>query len=369
MPSISDLFSLKNPNAEPNLKAHYAVVRAKTKLGMKNPYEFKKEEFSAEHLKTKAGELREIRGRYDLYVRRMRYLAGELEQLWQNDIQSSFIAELDSLHGPVMDFSWRVEGYAAFLELAAAALDLSGTVISRPAPGEDEAVRVVLPDIPGLKTTRAGREEYGLFAIPAEKKRIKRSAVWRLLAMLGVRNPRDGQSGRLDPRDLKNGALDMRSIITQYDYNVRKIQHEIENLQKLWENDIQTSLIEEMDGLRNAVKDFSSLADEYASLLEIAAHEIETNAVDTDKASVLSDGSEGPVTVTLTNIPYLKRSRFDLNAYDPYFEQTQAGVSTELSMSRKNGEYLYNVYEDHIELIKYIGLKKHVDIPAEIDGL
>jgi uncharacterized protein YukE len=369
MPSISDLFTLKNLNAEPNLKAHYAMVKAKMKLGMQNPYELKKEEFSAEHLKTKAGELREITGRYDLYVRRMRYLVGELEQLWQNDIQSSFIAELDNLHGSVVDYSRCVEGYASFLELAAGALDRSGTVISLPAPGEDEAVRVILPDIPGLKTTRTGRGEYGPFAIPAEKKQIKRSAVWQLLTMLGIKNPRDMRSGRLDPQDLKNGAIEMRSIITQYDYNVRKIQHEIENLQRLWENDIQASFIEEMDGLRNAVKDFSSLADEYASLLEIAAHEIETNTVDTDKASVLSDGSEGPVTVTLTNIPYLKRFRFDLKAYDPYFEQTQAGVSTELLMSRKNGEYLYNVYEDHIELIKYIGLKKRVDIPAEIDGL
>ena len=65
----------------------------------------------------------------------------ELEQLWQNDIQSSFIAELDSLHGPVMDFSWR-GGYAAFLGWRLPLLT-SGTVISRPAPGEVEAVRAV----------------------------------------------------------------------------------------------------------------------------------------------------------------------------------------------------------------------------------
>jgi hypothetical protein len=38
-------------------------------------------------------------------------------------------------------------------------------------------------------------------------------------------------------------------------------------------------------------------------------------------------------------------------------------------MTRKNAEYLYNVYEDHVELVKYIGLKKTVEIPAELDNL
>lgn len=368
MPSISDLFSLRNPYAEPNLKAHYAMVKVKMKLGMQNPYEEKKDELSPEHLRKKAGELREIKGRYDLYVRRMRYLVGELEQLWQNDIQSSFIAELSNLKGPVTDFSARVEGFAEFLDLASEALEQDRAAVDRPSPDEDEPVRVVLHNVPDLKKTSDDTEENGPFAIPAEKKQENKGALWKLLSKLGIRNQRDKKNG-LDPQDLKNGAIEMRSIITQYDYNVRLIQHEIENLQRLWENDIQTSLVEELNGDMNAVRDFSSLADEYASLMEIAAHEIETNSVEADQASVLSDGTEGPVTVVLSSIPYLKRSRFDLKAYDPYFEETQTGVSTEVTVSRKNSEYLYNVYDDHIELIKYIGLKKQVDIPAEIDGL
>ena len=369
MPDISDLFSTRNSNAAPNLKAHYAIVKMKMKLGMENPYEEHKECFSAEHLKTKASVLQEIRGRYDFYVQRMRYLVGELELLWQNDIQTSFIAEFDNLYGSVIDYSGHVEGFAAFLERAAEELEQNRAVIRQPAPEEDEAVHVVFSHVLEPKKTRDDLEEYGPFAIPAEKKQEKISGIWRLLTQLGIKNPRDKNNGRLDPQALKNGAIELRSIITQYDYNVRKIQHEIENLQRLWENNIQTSLADELESMQNAIKDFSSFADEYASLMEIAAHEVETNSVDADKASVLSDGSEGPITVALTNIPYLKRSRFDLKAYDPYFEETQAGVSTALSMQRKNSEYLYNVYDDHVELIKYIGLKKIIDIPGELENL
>ncbi len=355
---------------EVNLKAHYAFIKLKMKLGMENPYEEKKEEFSAELLKAKANELREIRGRYDSYVHKMRCLAGELELLWQNDIQTSFIAELGNLQGSIADYSGQVENFTVFLDMAAEALTQNRAVIEKPSDEqeEDAPVQVVLSGLPDLKKTAETDEDYGPFAIPAEKKQDNKSVIARLLSKIGIKNS-DMKSGRIDPQDLKNGALDMRSIITQYDYNVRKIQHVIENLQRLWQNDIQTSLLEELDSNLNAVRDFSSFSDEYASLLEIAAHEIATNNVETDQASVLSDSADGPVTVVLSNVPYLKRSRFDLKAYDPYFEQTQAGISTEVSMTRKNAEYLYNVYEDHVELVKYIGLKKTVEIPAELDNL
>jgi hypothetical protein len=69
---------------EVNLKAHYAFIKLKMKLGMENPYEDKKEEFSADLLKSKANELREIRGRYDSYVQKMPLPRGRaLELLWQ----------------------------------------------------------------------------------------------------------------------------------------------------------------------------------------------------------------------------------------------------------------------------------------------
>lgn len=370
MPSMSDLFSMRNPNAEPNLRAHYAMVKLKMKLGMENPYEEKKDEFSAAHLKAKATEIREIKDRYDFYVQRMRTLVGELEILWHNDIQSSFIAELSNLKSSISDYSGQVEGYAAFLEAASEELLHQRAIIEKPIEesADEELVRVIFKNFPEQIGNGEDIDEAGPFAIPAEKKAKNTSPVWRILSKIGIKNPNEKSTG-LTAQDLKNGAIDMRSIITQYDYNVRKIQHEIENLQRLWENDIQKSLLDELAEKMNAVKDFSSLADEYASLLEIAAHEIETNSVEADKASVLSDGTDGPVTVTLSNVPYLKRSRFDLKAYDPYYEQTQAGVSTEVSLTRKNSEYLYSVYEDHVELVKYIGLKKTVEIPAELDGL
>jgi len=143
----------------------------------------------------------------------------------------------------------------------------------------------------------------------------------------------------------------------------------VEELVKLWQNDIQTELLEELGQLESAVKDFTNIADEYATLLDMAVQELEKKKVGMDQASVLSGGKEGPIDIVLSNIPYLKRGRIDLKAYDPYFERTQAGVSTAVTASRKNAEYIYNVYEDHIELVKYIGMHRSVEIPAELDGL
>ncbi|MCF0121082.1 MAG: leucine-rich repeat domain-containing protein, partial [Oscillospiraceae bacterium] len=76
-----------------------------------------------------------------------------------------------------------------------------------------------------------------------------------------------------------------------------------------------------------------------------------------------------PVSITLSDISYLRQDRIDLKAYDPYFERTQKGISTEVRASRKGTEYMYNIYDDHIELIKYIGLKRTVEIPSELEGL
>lgn len=372
MPDNLNMFGARP--SETNLKSHYFFLKLKMKFGMKNPYEEKKEELSTDILKNKAREIRAIRGQYDRYVQRLRCLVGTLETVWQNDIQSFFIAELGNMHGPIREYSGLTEKFAAFVDMAANELSQNPGKLDKPAgSAEDEPVPVVLSTVSGFTSAEDVLVESGPFAIPGPRKIDQEhrllSSVFKVLSIFGVKNPYDKKGLLIDPKALKEGATEMRSIITQYNYNVRKMQYIIDDLQRLWLNDIQTSYIEELENMQHAVSDFSSLADEFASLLEIAAHEIETNKVDLDKASILSDGPEEPMTVVLSNIPYLKRSRFDLKAYDPYFEQTQAGVSTELSLSRKNAEYIYNVYEDHIELVKYIGLKKTVEIPGELDGL
>ena len=191
----------------------------------------------------------------------------------------------------------------------------------------------------------------------------------RLMIKLGMKNPYEKEKPKLTPAVLKEKALSMRSIRCQCDYYVNKMNYLAQELQELWTNDIQTSFVEELNHMQVSFKDFTNLTDEYASLLELAAEELETKKVDTDKSSVLDDGMDGPVTIILSDIPYLMRSRINLKAYDPYFERTQAGLSTEVSTSRKNSEYIYNVYTDHIELVKYIGLKRTVEIPRELDGL
>ena len=191
----------------------------------------------------------------------------------------------------------------------------------------------------------------------------------RFLMKFGMKNPYEKEKVQVTPALLKEKALEIRSIRSQHDYYIQKMNYLVTELQELWTNDIQTSFVEELEQMQSALKDFSNLTDEYASLLDMAAQELESHQIDSDKSSVLDNGMDGPVTIVLGDIPYLRRGRINLKAFDPYYERTQTGVSTEVTTSRKNSEYLYNVYSDHVEIVKYIGLKRTVEIPAQIDGL
>ena len=66
-----------------------------------------------------------------------------------------------------------------------------------------------------------------------------------------------------------------------------------DDMAKLWENESHASLIGEFGNIEGPVKDFSNIIDEYATLLEMAAHELETNAVDSGIGSVLSEKESG----------------------------------------------------------------------------
>lgn len=372
MPSEMSVFGTQAPQYDDRWK--FFFIRVLMKFGMKNPYEKKKVELSPDLLKDKAQDMRYIRSQYEFYIEQMRYLVWDLENLWQNDIQSSFLAELGNMQSSLKDYAVIIDEYASLLDFVSQELSLNHIKIDKPLSVEnDEPVTVVLSNVPEMKKTRDDFRTDGPFGIPGKTQTESDKSflyyVFKLLSKFGIKNPYETSKARLDPQELKNKALEMRSITSQYDYNVRKMQYIVEDLEKLWQNDAQSSILKELENVQSALKDYSNLADEFASLLEIAALELQTSNVDTDKASVLSDGTEGPVTVVLTNIPYLKRSRIDLKAYDPYFERTQVGVSTDVSTSRKNAEYIYNVYEDHIELVKYIGLKRTVEIPSDIDGL
>lgn len=349
------------------------LLRLKMKVNMEIPDQEEKEKFSSALFKDKASEMRVIRHQYDLNVERLRYLVGDLEALWYNDLQTSFIADLGNVQSGVAEYSALMEQYAVLLEFLASELDQKKIAPDITAAEETgEPTSVTFTTVPEVKMTGLVDEQFGPFGIAPSKTEDQKGgalyALFEFLTKFGVKNPFGPERIQLY-LCLKSRALDLRARITQFDYNVHKIRNLTEAQLRLWDNDYQTALVEEMHGLENPVKDFSSLVDEYATLIEMAAEELKTKSVDTDKASVLSDGSDGPVTVVLTNIPYLKRSRMDIKAYDPYFEQTQIGVATEVSMSRKNAEYLYNVFEDHVELVKYIGLKKIVEIPGELDGL
>ncbi len=354
-------------------RARFFFIRLFMKFGLKNPYEEKKEEFTAELFEKKALAMRNIRNRYDFYIERMRYLVGDLESLWHNDLQSSFIAELGNMRSSLKNFGYLTDEYVSLLELAAKELALHPIDIVKLPEGHEDPIDFSFTNAPDLKKSREDLQTDGDFGIKGTTKQLPDKSflyyLYKVLSKLGLDNPYDNKDSLLTPENLKNRALDMRSITSQYDYYVRKMQYLTEEMERIWHNDAQSSLVRELQSVQCIAIDYSHLCDEFASLLEIAAQELQTNSVDIDKASVLSDGKQGPVTVVLSNIPYLKASRIDLKAYDPYFERTQAGIATDVTLSRKNAEYIYNVYADHIELVKYIGLKRTVEIPSEIDGL
>ena len=356
-------------------RARFFFIRLFMKFGMKNPYEEKKDVFSPEFLTKKAQEMRGIRSKSDYYLTQIRYMAGDLCILWKNSIQDSFTAELGSLRNSLADYSGLVEEYAALLDYAAAELERDPVAAKRYAElseQSEEPVAVAFKAVPDLK--RAGENEPAdrPFGIPgmrhSEARRSLTDVVGTLFTKLGlIRSEKDTKTQRTI-RSLKYAALELRSAISQYNFNISKMRYLTEELTRLWVNEAQSTLLEELCDMESPVKDFSNIADEYAMLLDMAAQELESSRIDADKASVL-DGESGPVAVVLSDISYLRRSRIDLNAYDPYFERTQTGVSTVITASRKNAEYLYNVYEDHIELVKYIGMKRAVELPREIDGL
>jgi hypothetical protein len=191
----------------------------------------------------------------------------------------------------------------------------------------------------------------------------------RLLMKLGMKNPYEAEKPKLTPAILKEKAIEMRSnpqpARLLYQEDELSCQRASGAVDERYPDVLYFGAREYAERRQG----FSNLAEEYAALLDLAAQELETRRIDADKSSVLDDGTDGPVTIVLGDIPYLRRGRVNLKAHDPYFERTQAGVATEVSASRKSAEYIYNVYPDHVELVKYIGLKRTVEIPAELDGL
>ncbi|MCL2125198.1 MAG: leucine-rich repeat protein [Oscillospiraceae bacterium] len=194
------------------------------------------------------------------------------------------------------------------------------------------------------------------------------SAAKKLLIKLHLSKPPPDDK-QLTPWNLRQKALAMRAAKQQSSFYAQRVGYLILDLQEMWENDIQTSLIESYEETKTAMEEFTNVVDDFASLLEAAAQELSGKTVEKDKASIFATDDFGPITITLSDIPYLKHSRIRMKAPDQYYLMTQEGVSTEVLESRKSSEYLYNIYSDHVELVKYIGYKKEVDIPAELDGL
>lgn len=292
MPSDLSIFGTQKPVYDDRMK--FFFIRLFMKLGMKNPYEEKKVEFSPELLTTKAHEIRAISKHYDLCVNKMRLLVGDLETLWQNDIQSSFIAELGNMQSSIMEFPVIADEYAALLDFVSSELSLKRISIDKSSDlsgKDDEPINVVLSKTPDLKKPYDIHETEGSFGKQCDSHTKADKSflyyIFKPLSIFGIKNPYAQSNEQFSPKSLENRALEMRSITSQYDYNVRKMQYMIEDLEKIWQNEAQTSIIQKLENLHSALKDYSNLSDEFASLLEMAALELQTSNIDADKASVL----------------------------------------------------------------------------------
>jgi uncharacterized protein YukE len=176
------------------------------------------------------------------------------------------------------------------------------------------------------------------------------------------------ESRQLSAPLLKSKAVAVRSNKCQYDFTIQNIRFLMEEIGKVWKNDIHASFVEEFESMQGALGDFSHMLEGYVALLDIAAQELETYGNGAE-GPVFAGRADSPVDFELADQPYLKRSLRDIEAYDPYCEQTQAGVSARLVASKKTLEYIYNVYEDHVELVTYLGVKRSIVIPSELEGL
>ncbi len=179
--------------------------------------------------------------------------------------------------------------------------------------------------------------------------------------------PSDGKE-QLSASLLKNKAVEIRSNKCQYDFTIQKIRFLMAEIGEVWNTDIHASFIEEFESMQGSLKDFSHMLECYVSLLDIAAEELEADRDDIEKTSVFMAQPGSSVEIMLSDQPDLRRIAVDIEAYDPYYEQTQAGIGTEVIASKKGQEYIYNIYDDHIELVKYVGLKRNIVIPDALEG-
>ncbi len=211
----------------------------------------------------------------------------------------------------------------------------------------------------GKKNKRSASDrENGIFA---------RLSVW----IKGFFKPAEkaAEKGPLSATLLKSKASQVRSSKCQYDFTIQQIQFLMAEIGDSWHSDIHASFIEEFESMQGALKDFSHMLEGYVALLDIAAQELEASRGDIITVPVFSENPDRAVDFSISDQPYLSRAVTDIDAYDPYFEQTQAGVSTRLMATKKNQEYIYKVYEDHIELVMYLGVKRNVVIPSVLEGL
>lgn len=74
---------------------------------------------TAEVLNQKAAEVRGLKSQHDDVIAKMSNLVYGLNETWQGEAQSAFVAKFDSMKSTFTNFSELIEGYAKLMDVAA----------------------------------------------------------------------------------------------------------------------------------------------------------------------------------------------------------------------------------------------------------
>ena len=78
---------------------------------------------TAELLRAKAGELRNMRGEHDEVMNRMRSLILNLNEIWKGDAQTALVERYEGMQSTFTNFSEILESYSMLMDKAAAAFE------------------------------------------------------------------------------------------------------------------------------------------------------------------------------------------------------------------------------------------------------
>ena len=80
-------------------------------------------QITADLLRAKSGELRDMRAEHDEVMNRMRNLILNLNEVWKGDAQTALVERYEGMQSTFTNFSELLESYAMLMDKAAAAFE------------------------------------------------------------------------------------------------------------------------------------------------------------------------------------------------------------------------------------------------------